>query len=74
MEGTENHVANGDCEAVGDTAEQQYEAEQPNLLKSFDEMDNKIFDFEAHFNGAGEEFDDGSVENRWGKKIIKKNR
>lgn len=67
----ENGVENGKCEEICDTTDQQYEAKQENLLTNYDEMDNKVFDFEAHFNGnglcSGDEYDDdddGSLEHR----------
>lgn len=50
--------------------EQHYEVSKPNVMMDYDEMDNKVFDFEAHFNGnglcSGDEYseqDDGSYEN-----------
>lgn len=59
MEIVEKCVENGKCEVNGDT-KQQYEVEN---IMEHDEMDNKVFDFEAHFNGndevgSGDEYDD----------------
>lgn len=66
MENVENYVENGKCEQNGDTMEQQHEAANKSLLMEYDESDNKVFDFEAHFNGNDEydDNDDGSLENR----------
>jgi hypothetical protein len=67
MEMIENCVENGKSEVNGDVMEQQYVAQKDNLLMGHDdEMDNKSFDFEANFNGNGEENDDGdgNYENR----------
>lgn len=59
------------CVENGVDKEQQYEVSKPNEMMDYDEMDNKVFDFEAHFNGnglcSGDEYseqDDGSLENR----------
>lgn len=59
MENAEKCEENGKCEVNGDTMEQQYEVENTMEL---DAVDNKIFDFEAHFDGnevaSGDEYDD----------------
>lgn len=74
MESAENCVMNGKYENGDDTMEQQYEEEKPNHLNGhddMDDMDNKVIDFEAHFDGndlhSGNEYDendDESLENR----------
>lgn len=68
MEAPENCVENGKPEDNYDPMEQQYETKKQNLM-NHEEVENKSFDFEAHFigNGVGssDEYDDErSVENR----------
>lgn len=59
------------CVEIEMDKEQQYEVSEQNVMIGYEEMDNKVFDFEAHFNGndlcSGDEYseqDDGSFENR----------
>jgi hypothetical protein len=55
MENVEKCVENGNCEVNGE----QYEVEN---IMEHDAIDNKVFDFEAHFDGnelgSGDEYDD----------------
>jgi hypothetical protein len=59
MENEEKCVENGKSEMNGDAIEQQYDG--GNIMEH-DEIDNNVFDFEAHFNGnelgSGDEYDD----------------
>lgn len=71
VEMMENGLANGKCDDENSLTEQQYEAEKGGLAFSYDEMDNRSVDFEAHFNGngpySGDEYDEsetGRLENR----------
>jgi hypothetical protein len=71
METTKYCVESVEKEQDGDTTEQQYEESNKNLVNGCYESDNKVFDFEAHFNGNGlcsadeyDDNDDGSLENR----------
>jgi hypothetical protein len=60
----ENGLANGKCDDEREQEEQQYEMEPAGLAFSYDEMDNKTFDFDAHSNGndmgSGDEYDSES--------------
>lgn len=71
MEALENCVENGKCIENADLVEHQYDAKEQILLESYNDLDNKSFDFEAHFNGNGpcsgddyDENDDGSFGTR----------